>query len=286
MRKLMKIKKDYVNDLNCLEFENRKLPTDLNCLIHDYEIDSVPDPLTDEKKAKNFIRESFRIGLRRICLAIRIPITEHGRQKDLQPPYENSVIMRWTKEALANEMSDGKLWVDVFQRLTLVVNETSNYPYINSKDCQKYDVVAVETMSTKMLQKLCAMKTFDLLSIKLYENEPVFLKYNVIRQLCKNENLVELNFGPTLENQLLRQQMIAIANRFIHICGSKNLILSSGTQNALLQRTLFEMVSICKLWNVQETSLSLMEKSTKVLNKAFIRLHPSGVSVTTTDEIM
>lgn len=125
----------------------------------------------------------------------------------------------------------------VYTRLTVKLGETLQLYKINkSKDCQKYDLLAIEPQNPKILQYISTGNAeLDILTFELTERLDMTLFKIGFKNLEQRGVCLEINYGPAQLGSSLRRTTIC-NGQHITERNAKNVILSSGIDDVFRLR--------------------------------------------------
>ncbi|CAL1262686.1 unnamed protein product [Larinioides sclopetarius] len=154
---------------------------------------------------------------------------------------------------LVDFKADGAKHFRVLNRITAIIEESiHSHHFLRSPIVKKYDIVALQPVGEKMLQHVCSLSDFDIISLNLTEN----LGYNLKRTtvgLAKDKGICfEITYAPCLMDQTSRRMVISNSQLLVDVLKGRNILISSGADRPMGLRSVLDVINLGLLFGFQK----------------------------------
>jgi ribonuclease P/MRP protein subunit RPP1 len=215
------------------------------------------------------IKTAFKLGYKTIALSVHLKPDQIER---VPPPPEFAVA------------SNAKMKLKVYTRLTVQVEDSSQtHKLSQSQAFKKYDIIAIEPLSDKMLNILCG-GNFDceIITFSMAERLPINLK-KVNFTLPRTRGICcEINYSEALFNQTSRQNVISSSQLLVDKNKGRNILISSGAQTCIALRGAHDVANLGLLFGLKENQAkeAVFKMGIKVTRHSDMRKNVNSNAVT------
>ncbi|XP_033757454.1 ribonuclease P protein subunit p30-like [Pecten maximus] len=211
---------------------------------------------TDKKLLKEKLCQAERLGFDVVaisCFVEELQSTSKGKkkQKDNQPniPLPEKVILseddlkdiNWTRKA-PRQLS----------RISTVINDASQTHKLAQVDIQRFDLVAVQPTSEKTFHLACMTLDIDIIIIDVTQKLPYFIKRPSVNTAIERGVHFEIQYSPAVIDTSARVDMIHNTQSLVSVCKGKNVIFSSGCEQASSIRGPYDVANLAMLFGMTQ----------------------------------
>lgn len=164
--------------------------------------------------------------------------------------------------------------IQVLERITLIIDDTSKLSMLNSPILQLYDIVAVQPSNEKLLLQ-CLQSEFDVISLPLGSRMPFYIKRPHVNVAKEKGVFFEIPYAMALRDNGQRRSLIGNAAVLLRATVGKQLITSSGATSAMELRGPHDIINLGLLFNLsqEQARLSVCRFSGEVVKHGDARAH-------------
>ncbi|GBM49841.1 Ribonuclease P protein subunit p30 [Araneus ventricosus] len=149
--------------------------------------------------------------------------------------------------------ADGAKHFRVLNRITAIIEEgIHSHHFLKSPVVKKYDIVALQPVGEKMLQHVCSLTDFDIISLNLAENLGFNLKRTTVGLATDKGICFEITYAPCLMDQTSRRMVISNSQLLVDVLKGRNIIISSGTDRPMGLRSVLDVINLGLLFGFQK----------------------------------
>ncbi|XP_049869804.1 ribonuclease P protein subunit p30 [Pectinophora gossypiella] len=139
--------------------------------------------------------------------------------------------------------TDTKL--NILHRVTIEFSDSSITPQLNqSQNLKKYDIVAVVPKTLQAFQYACGTMDIDIITFDPVSRIPFKISRKLYRQAVERGIFFELMYSPAIKDSTSRKNIISTAHTYHAIGRSKNIIVTSGAENAMQVRDVHDVINL------------------------------------------
>ncbi|KAF8763495.1 Ribonuclease P protein subunit p30 like protein [Argiope bruennichi] len=165
--------------------------------------------------------------------------------------------------------AEGAKHFRVLNRITAVIEESiHSHHFLKSPITKKYDIVALQPVGEKMLQHVCSLTDFDIISLNLTESLGYNLKRTTVGLATDKGICFEITYAPCLRDQTSRRMVISNAQLLVDVLKGRHIFISSGACKPLELRSVLDVINLGLLFGFQKnTAESAVRKLGKLVLK-------------------
>ncbi|XP_021371885.1 ribonuclease P protein subunit p30-like [Mizuhopecten yessoensis] len=187
------------------------------------------------------------------CFLEELQSTSKGKkkQKDNQsniPLPENMILkeddlkdVNWTRKA-PRQLS----------RISTIISDASQTHKLAQEDIQKFDLVAVQPTSEKTFHLACMTLDIDIIIIDVTQKLPYFIRRPSVNTAIERGIHFEIQYSPAVMDSSSRVDMIHNTQSLVSVCKGKNVILSSGCEQASSIRGPYDVANLAMLFGMTQ----------------------------------
>eukprot|EP00850_Spirogloea_muscicola_P003140 SM000012S25402 [mRNA] locus=s12:922924:925913:+ [translate_table: standard] len=177
-------------------------------------------------------------------------------------------------------------------RITVSTDDTSHSSALNSGNLvlASYDLVAIQPLSQKVFAQACSSLDVDLISLDLSQRLPFRWRPPMIQAALKRGIHFEISYAAALRDLQARRQLFSNAQALVTATRGKNLVITSGAQQAFEMRGPYDVANMATLFGMSVASakaalaqncLSVLihAETRKMTYKAAVQIEPSPAPV-------
>lgn len=254
---------------------------DLNCKINPQK------PFAQKELVKSSIEDGYS------GIAFNYEFTGALGPQHTNPLKKTDVLGLVNKEMNLLAKPELKRTYEKFQqysRITLTANDPRLLTQISESNAivQSYDIIAVRTTNQKIFYSLCLEnEVVDIITFDLTEKLPFHLKRGPVTEAIKKGIMFEVTYSQAIEDMSVRRMIFSNAIQLIQATKGKNIIFSSGTEEAFYHRSPYDSINLA---SVLELSKELAYKAVadnpaRVIKRSECRKNFKGtISMATAEE--
>jgi ribonuclease P/MRP protein subunit RPP1 len=130
-----------------------------------------------------------------------------------------------------------------YTRITVSIEDVNQNYKINSANpiIKEYNIFALQPLSEKAYLTMCATLEADIISFDMSVRIGFHVKASTVGQAIARGYHFELNYSNLLKDTIVRRNMISNALSLVRNSHAKNLIVSSGTNDIMHLRGIFDV---------------------------------------------
>ncbi|XP_060078556.1 ribonuclease P protein subunit p30-like [Ylistrum balloti] len=211
---------------------------------------------TDKVSLKETLRQAERLGFDVVaisCFVEDLQSVSKGKKKqkdnqsniplpeDLILNEEDMKSINWTRKA-PRQLS----------RISTIISDASQTHKLAQENVQRFDLVAVQPTSEKTFHLACLTLDIDIIIIDVTQKLPYFIKRPSVNTAIERGIHFEINYSPAVMDTSARVHMISNIQSLVSVCKGKNLILSSGCEQASSIRGPYDVANLSMLFGMTQ----------------------------------
>ncbi|XP_030841763.1 ribonuclease P protein subunit p30-like [Strongylocentrotus purpuratus] len=202
------------------------------------------DSRLDEKRKQKAIARAARLGYEVVAI--------NHRQAKLDRKTKIPSAPERPKEVESDYLKVQGKEIKVLSRLTVTLNDSAQTIVLRSDGVSTYDVLAVEPTTEKMFHKACTELEVDIISCDMTMKLPFYFKHHSIKPALERGVQFEICYTPAIRDTSLRRNVFHNALALVGSLKGKNIIISSGVENAMELRGPQDVANLGSLFGLSE----------------------------------
>ncbi|XP_037959861.1 ribonuclease P protein subunit p30 [Teleopsis dalmanni] len=200
----------------------------------------------DETAFRETLKELFELGYKTIAIE---EIFTHGKKVGVKLPRD-----MFPKPVNIEHLRDEyKTKMKILQRITIIYSESSVAHAMSiSSNIKMYDIIAGQPKTDAALTHCCANFTGELITFDIENGAKLLVNHKSYSIACNRGKFFELKYAPAIRDSNVRKDLIKIAHNYRLRDKPKNVIISSGANNAFEVRSPYDIANLSLIFGFSE----------------------------------
>lgn len=175
--------------------------------------------------------------------------------------------------------------LNILQRITIEFSDSSiAHRMTQSENLKKYDIIAVVPKTLQAFQYACGTMDIDIISFEPLTRSSFKVTRKLYRQAVDRGLFFELMYAPCIKDPTAMKNIISTSHNYHAVGKSKNIIITSSTENPMYLRDVHDVVNLGFLFGLNNNqSLEVIRNNPRKIilkaegrrsGKLFLKIRP------------
>lgn len=206
----------------------------------------------DPRETEKLICKAFQLGYETIAIGSTCELVTAKGKKDKQKPLCLPPF-KWTELPTIKKMMESNRRLQIYSRVTIVLEENSQLHQLTSSDITAYDILALRPTTEKLFQQCCSSLEADIISLDITSKLSFYLKLPQVKQAIERGFHFEIAYSPAIRSATTqRKNLISNALEISRVSNGKNVIFSSEAEKPVDLRGPYDVTNLGVLFGLKE----------------------------------